>query len=393
MSAAPTKSFSTTLIHTGSDPDPHTGAVIPPLSLASTFAQKSPGVFYPGAFEYSRSANPTRNGFERAVAAAEGAEYGLAFGSGSAALATIVDMFTPTDHIVTGDDVYGGTNRFFRRVAMAQGYSVDFVDTTNVAAVVGALKANTKLLWLETPTNPTLKVSDIAALAQAAHTHNPELVVVVDNTFLSPFFQRPLALGADIVVHSVSKYINGHSDVVMGVLATKSQPLFARLKFLQNAIGSIPAPFDCYMAHRGLKTLAIRMERHDANARRIAAFLEAHPKVQRVAYPGLKSHPQHELATRQQSGYGGMITFWLKGELPQARQFLEALKGPFTLAESLGGIESLIEHPAIMTHASVPAEQRAQLGISDSLVRVSVGIEDVEDIENDLKQALEAVKL
>lgn len=304
-----------------------------------------------------------------------------------------MDLFTPADHIVTGDDVYGGTNRFFRRVAMAQGFSVDFVDATNVGAVVAALKKNTKLLWLETPTNPTLKVSDIAALAAAAHKHNPELIVVVDNTFLSPYFQRPLDLGADIVVHSVSKYINGHSDVVMGVLATKSEPLYTRLKFLQNAVGSIPAPFDCYMAHRGLKTLAIRMERHDANARRIAAFLEAHPKVQRVAYPGLKSHPQHELATRQQSGYGGMITFWLKGDLAHARQFLEALKGPFTLAESLGGIESLIEHPAIMTHASVPAEQRAQLGISDSLVRVSVGIEDVEDIEHDLKQALEAVKL
>lgn len=263
MSAPPTKSFSTTLIHAGSDPDPHTGAVIPPLSLASTFAQKSPGVFYPGEYEYSRSANPTRKGFEKAVAAAEGASYGLAFGSGSAALATIVDLFTPKDHIVTGDDVYGGTNRFFRRVAMAQGYDVTFVDTTTVAAVVAALKPTTKLLWLETPTNPTLKVSDIAALAAAAHKHNPELIVCVDNTFLSPYFQRPLDLGADIVVHSVSKYINGHSDVVMGVLATKSEAIYTRLKFLQNAIGSIPAPFDCYMAHRGLKTLAIRMQRQD----------------------------------------------------------------------------------------------------------------------------------
>jgi cystathionine gamma-lyase len=270
---------------------------------------------------------------------------------------------------------------------------VTFVDTTDVARVVAAFKPNTKMLWLETPTNPTLKVSDIAALAAAAHAHNPAMLVVVDNTFLSPYLQRPLELGADIVSHSVSKYINGHSDVVMGVLAIKSTDVFTRLKFLQNAIGSIPSPFDCYMAHRGLKTLAVRMERHCRSAQRIAAFLEAHPKIARVAYPGLKSHPQHDIATRQQSGYGGMITFWLKGDLTHARQFLEAIKGPFTLAESLGGIESLIEHPAIMTHASVPAEQRAQLGISDSLVRVSVGIEDVEDIENDLKQALEHVHL
>ncbi len=387
------RSFATNAIHIGSEPDPHTGAVVPPLSLSSTFAQKSPGVPFPAGHEYARTSNPNRIAFERAIAAAEAGTHALAFASGSATLATIFELLVPSDHVVTGDDIYGGSTRYFRRVAMPKGFEIAFVDTTDVAAVTAAFKPNTKLLWLETPTNPTLKVSDIAALAAAAHRHNPAMLVAVDNTFLSPFNQRPLELGADIVSNSVSKFIAGHDDVVMGALATRNEALFQRLKFLQNAIGSVPSPFDCFLAHRGLKTLAARMALHNSNAQRIAAFLEAHPKVARVAYPGLKSHPQHELAARQQSGFGGMITFWLKGDLKHARQFLEAIKGPFTLAESLGGVESLIEHPAIMTHSSVPAEQRAALGISDSLVRLSVGIEDVADIECDLAQALEHVHL
>lgn len=259
--------------------------------------------------------------------------------------------------------------------------------------VKAALTPETKLLWLETPTNPTMKIVDVQALADAAHEYNSEILVVCDSTFLSPYFQSGLRLGADIVMHSVTKYINGHSDAVMGVAVAKDDAVGKRLKYLQKVIGSVPSPFDCFLAHRGLKTLAIRMERHEKNAMAIARFLESHEKVERVAYCGLESHPQHELAKRQQSGFGGMLTFWLKGELAQARQFLEAISGPFTLAESLGGVESLLEHPAIMTHASVPADQRAKVGISDSLIRVSVGIEDVADIQRDLEQALAAVTL
>mmetsp|Transcript_11354 Transcript_11354/g.18991 ORF Transcript_11354/g.18991 Transcript_11354/m.18991 type:complete len:394 (-) Transcript_11354:39-1220(-) len=391
MSVTPFKSFSTKALHVGSNPDPHTGAVIPALSLSSTFAQKSPGEFYPGNFEYSRSDNPSRNNFEAAVAAIEGGDYGLAFGSGSAVLATVLGVLKRGDHVLAGDDVYGGTNRFLNKVAIPnQGLSVDMVDFTDLEVVKKSLKKETKVVWLETPTNPTLKVFDIQEIGKIVKAFNKDITFVVDNTFLSPYFQNPLSLGADVVVHSVSKYINGHSDVVMGVLATSNEDLKNQYKFLQNAVGAIPAPFDCYQAHRGLKTLAVRMQRHEENAKILANYLEKHAKIAKVSYPGLASHPQHEIAKKQQTGYGGMITFWIKGDLSNARQFLENLN-VITLAESLGGIESLIEHPAIMTHASVPAEQRKQLGIDDTLVRFSVGIENVEDLEKDLLSALEHV--
>jgi len=289
------------------------------------------------------------------------------------------------------DDVYGGTQRYFRRIsAVSSGVTFSFVDFSKEGALEAAFTDKTKLIWLETPTNPTLKIADIAKTAKIAHDHN--CILVVDNTFLSPYFQKPLLLGADIVVHSITKYINGHSDVVGGILVTNSEDLYTKLKFLQNGIGAIPSPFDCFLAMRGVKTLHIRMREHEKNAIRVAQFLESSDKVERVCYPGLRSHPQHELAKKQQSGFGGMITFWLKGGLTQSRQFLENLK-IFACAESLGGVESLAEHPAIMTHASVPPEERIKLGISDSLIRLSVGIEDADDLLMDIKIALNAVTL
>jgi len=364
-----------------------TGAVTVPISLASTFVQKSPGVH--SGYEYSRSGNPTRKAFEDCIAQLEYAKHGLAFASGSATTATVLSLLTAGDHVVTVDDVYGGTNRYFRRVAQTVStMEFTFADLTQDGELEKSIKKNTKMLWLETPTNPTLKICDIEKLAKIAHQHS--LIVVVDNTFASPFLQSPLVLGADISVHSVTKYINGHSDVVMGVLAVNNDDLYERLKFLQNAIGAVPAPFDCYMALRGLKTLHIRMQRHSENAMKVALFLEKSPKISKVVYPGLPSHPQHEIAKKQMRGFGGMITFFLNGGIEQSRAFLEKLK-LFALAESLGAVESLAEHPAIMTHASVPAEQRKKLGISDSLVRLSVGVENVEDLIKDLKNALNAV--
>lgn len=313
----------------------------------------------------------------------------MAFASGSATTVTVINMLKAGDHVISVDDVYGGTNRYFDKVARPSN-NLDFtmVDFTKPGALEAAIKPNTKMVWLETPTNPTLKIVDIESIAAIAHKHN--LIVVVDNTFASPFLQSPLDLGADIVVHSVTKYIGGHSDVVMGVLATNSLELYTKLKFLQNSIGAIPAPFDCYMALRGLKTLHLRMREHSKNALAVATFLEAHPQVESVIYPGLASHPQHELAKRQMRGFGGMITFFIKGGLAESRVFLENLS-LFALAESLGAVESLAEHPAIMTHASVPIEQRKALGISDSLIRLSVGCEDLEDILADLKKAFAAV--
>lgn len=381
------KGFGTRAIHAGQEPEPTTGAVCVPISLATTFQQTSPGVHK--GYDYSRSGNPTRAAWEACFAALEGAKYGLAFSSGLAATTTITNMLKAGEHIICIDDVYGGTNRFFNRVALpSMGITTTLVDFHQEGAIEAAVTDKTRMVWLETPTNPTLKITDIAAVAAICKAKG--LILVVDNTFMSPYFQNPLKLGADIVVHSVTKYLNGHSDVVMGVLATSNDELYAKLKFLQNSIGAVPSPFDCYLAMRGVKTLHVRMRQHASNAQAVAEFLEKHPAVDKVTYPGLPSHPQHELAKKQMSGYGGMITFYLKGGLKESRVFLESLK-LFALAESLGAVESLAEHPAIMTHASVPPEQRAKLGISDSLCRLSVGIEDIEDILGDLKQALDAV--
>jgi len=387
--------FATNAIHVGSSPDAVTGAVAPPVSLATTFAQRSPGepsgvgsaLSYGRGFEYSRTNNPTRASFELAMAAADGAAHCLAFASGLAATVTVLHTVKAGDHVVCIDDVYGGTQRYFRRVlGPTAGVEFTFADLSVPGELARALRPSTRLVWLETPTNPTLKVSDIAACAAAAHAAGA--LLVVDNTFASPFFQRPLALGADISLTSTTKYIGGHSDVVGGALALNDGELAARLRFLQNSLGGVPAPFDCFLALRGLKTLHLRMERHAANAAAVAAALQRHAAVERVLYPGLPSHPQHALAAAQTSGAGGMVTFYVRGGLPAARAFLEALR-VFTCAESLGAVESLAESPAIMTHASVPPEVRAQLGISDALVRLSVGCEDEKDILQDLHQALD----
>lgn len=388
--------FATRVIHVGSEPDKVSGAVVVPISLATTFAQPSPGLApgkesdlsYHKGFEYSRTGNPTRAAFERAIAAAEHATYGLAFASGLAATTTILHTLKSGDHVICIDDVYGGTQRYFRRIATpVNSMEFDFVDFSVPGEFEKAIKPNTKLVWIETPTNPTLKITDIAAVA--AVTRARGITLVVDNTFMSPYFQNPLKLGADIVMHSVTKYINGHSDVVMGVIATNSAEIQEKLRFLQNSLGAVPSPFDCYMALRGLKTLHVRMERHAKNAQVIAELLEKHAAVEKVVYPGLASHPQHELAKKQMSGFGGMITFYVCGGLSNAKAFLENLK-VFTCAESLGAVESLAESPAIMTHASVPADVRAKLGISDTLVRLSVGIEDIADLTADINAALAA---
>ncbi len=385
-------------MHVGSEADPVTGAVTVPISLATTFAQSSPGLAtgasslnsHGKGFEYGRTNNPTRAAYERALAAAEGGKHGLAFASGMAATVTCTHMLSSGDHVVCIDDVYGGTQRYFRRIVVpTYGITFSFVDFTIPGALEAAVKANpkTKLVWLETPTNPTLKVSDIAVAAGIAHAAGA--LLVVDNTFMSPYLQRPLALGADIVMNSCTKYIGGHSDVVGGALITNSDEINTKLRFLQNSLGGVPGPQDCYLALRGLKTLHIRMQRHCENALACATFLESHPAVEKVLYPGLPSHPQYEVAKKQTTGAGGMITFYVKGGINAARKFLESIK-LFTCAESLGAVESLAESPAVMTHASVPPEVRAQLGISDSLVRLSVGIENVEDLLADLESALKA---
>jgi len=380
--------FATNAIHAGQKPDPISGAVMIPISLSTTFVQKSPGVNT--GYEYARTGNPTRNAFEDCVAALENGVWAAAFASGLAATATISRLFTVGDEIICFDDVYGGTRRFFTKVGEPSGLITKYVDLSVLEHLKAAITPKTKLIWIETPTNPTLKLCDIKAVCDIAHQHN--VIVAVDNTFMTPYFQRPLDLGADLVIHSVTKYLNGHSDVVMGIVIGNSEDLRTRLKYLQNAMGAIPSPFDSFLAIRSLKTLHVRMDRHAQNAMAVALFLEKHPKVDKVVYPGLPSHPQYALAKKQMTGFGGMITIWLKGGLAQSRKFLENVK-IFALAESLGGVESLIEHPAIMTHASVPAEARAALGISDSLVRLSVGIEDLEDLLNDLLNAFEHVEI
>ena len=380
--------FATRAIHAGQNPDPTTGAIMTPVYLTSTYVQESPGVHK--GWEYSRTHNPTRKAYENCIANLESAKYGFAFASGCAATTTIMAMLKNGDHVVAMDDMYGGTFRLFDKVLRHQGLDFTFTDLTNVSNLEKAIKPNTKLLWLETPTNPTLKLADIKALSKIAKAKN--ILVVVDNTFMSPYFQKPIELGADIVVHSATKYIGGHSDVVGGVAVMNDLKLAERTQFLSNSMGGIQGAFDSFLALRSLKTLPIRMKAHAENAIKIAEFLEAHPMVEKTVYPGLKSHPQHDLAKEQMSGFGGMITFFIKGGFDSAKKFLESVQ-VFALAESLGGVESLIEHPAIMTHASVPAEQRKILGIDDSLIRLSVGIEDCDDLLTDLKQAFAQIKL
>jgi cystathionine gamma-lyase len=379
--------FETLVIHAGQPPDPRTGAVMQPVYLSSTFAQEGPGRHK--GYEYSRSGNPTRDALEACYAALEGASHGFAFASGLAATDAVLHLLQAGDHVLASDDVYGGTFRILDKVHRRHGLAFDQVDMTDLAAVERAFRPTTRLVWIETPTNPLLKVSDVAAIARLARARGA--VSVVDNTFATPAFQRPLELGVDLVVHSATKYLNGHSDVVGGAAMTGDGALAERLRFVQNAAGAVPSPMDCYLVLRGLKTLAVRMERHAEGALRIARWLEGHPQVERVHYPGLPSHPQHALAQRQMRGFGGMVAFVIRGGLPAARAFLESVR-LFACAESLGGVESLIEHPALMTHASIPAAQRAALGISDGLIRVSVGIEHVDDLVADLEAGFAAAR-
>ncbi len=375
----------TLAIHGGQHPDPIHGAVMEPIVLASTFAQPDPG--QPLRFDYSRSGNPTRAALEACLASLEHGRLAYAFGSGCAAGTTLLHTLRPGDEVVCGDDVYGGTYRLFNAVMRPMGITAAFVDMQSPDAVAAALTERTKLVWLESPTNPMLKLVDIAAVAAVARARG--VPVVVDNTFASPMLQNPLDLGATAVVHSTTKYINGHSDVVGGAIITNDAELGQRLRFLQNAMGAVPSPMDCYLVLRGLKTLAVRMQRHVENASELAARLERARGVRRVIYPGLPSHPQRELGRRQMRGPGGMITVEIEGGLGEARRFLKALR-VFTLAESLGGVESLAEHPALMTHASIPADVRRGLGIGDGLIRLSVGLEHVEDLWRDLQGGLAA---
>ena len=376
--------FATRAVHGGQRHDPSTGAVMTPIYATSTYAQSSPGVHQ--GFEYSRSHNPTRFAFERAVADLESGTDGFAFASGLAAIATVLELLEAGEHLIASDDLYGGTFRLLDKVRRrSAGLQVSFVDLSDLDAVRAAIRPNTKLIWAETPTNPMLRLCDLEAIAELARAKG--VLTAADNTFASPYCQRPLERGFDIVMHSVTKYLNGHSDVVAGAVAVRDPALAERIRFLQNAVGGILGPFDSFLALRGVKTLALRMERTCSNAQRIAEWLQARTGVARVIYPGLDSHPQHALARRQMSGFGGIVTAVLDADLDGTRRFLERVE-LFTLAESLGGVESLIEHPAIMTHASVPQVQRETLGISDSLVRLSVGVEDADDLIADLDQAL-----
>jgi len=378
--------FGTRAIHAGQEPDPSTGAIMTPIYATSTYVQQSPGVHK--GFEYSRSQNPTRFAYERCVADLESGTRGFAFASGLAAMATILDLLNSGDHVIASDDLYGGTYRLFERVRKrSAGLEFSFIDMSDPQAVGRALRGNTRMIWIETPSNPLLKIVDLKAAAEIAKQHGA--LSVADNTFASPCLQRPLEFGFDIVVHSATKYLNGHSDIVGGLAAVSKPELAERLAFLQNAVGAIASPFDSFLALRGLKTLHLRMARHCQNAQQLAEWLSGHPAVEQVIYPGLTSHPQHALAARQMEAFGGMIAVTLKGDLAYARAVLERCR-IFALAESLGGVESLIEHPAIMTHASVPAEQRRKAGISDTFIRLSVGVENLEDLQDDLDHALRA---
>ncbi|WP_343605717.1 PLP-dependent aspartate aminotransferase family protein [Roseateles sp.] len=383
--------FDTRAIHGGQRPDPLTGAVMPPIYATSTYRQQSPGVHQ--GYEYGRTHNPTRQAYERAIASLEGGVQGYAFSSGLAAMATVLDTLDAGSHIVAGDDLYGGSYRLFERVRKrSAGLQVSYVDSSDPENVRAALRPETKMIWIETPSNPLLKLTDLAAVAKIAREHGA--LAIADNTFASPWAQRPLELGFDAVMHSATKYLNGHSDVISGVVVVggeqRQAALREQLEFLHNAVGSIAGPFDSFLALRGLKTLALRMARHNESALELARWLEGQPKVRRVHYPGLESHPQQALAQRQMRGGGGMISVQLDTDLAGARRFLERVR-IFSLAESLGGVESLISLPALMTHASIPVETRARLGITDSLVRISAGIEDLEDLRDDLKAGLDAV--
>ena len=378
--------FRTRAIHAGQVPDPTTGAIMTPIYLTTTFVQESPGVHK--GYDYSRAGNPTRTAYEACLASLESGKYGFAFASGCAATTTIIHTLKAGDHVIAGDDMYGGTFRLFDKVFKHKGIEFSYIDLTKAENFKSAVKPNTKMVWLETPTNPILKLVDVRKIAAMAREKN--VMSIVDNTFMSPYFQRPLELGADVAMHSTTKYLNGHSDIVGGALVTSRDDLKESLAFLGKSLGTTPSAFDCFLGMRSLKTLPVRMEAHAKSAQVIAEFLEGHPKIEKVLYPGLKSHPQHQLAKEQMLGMGGMITFFIKGGLNEARKLLESVR-IFALAESLGGVESLIEHPAIMTHASVPAENRKALGIDDRLIRVSVGIEDLEDLLADLKQALDKV--
>ena len=380
--------FSTKAIHSGQEPDPTTGAIVTPIYATSTFIQESPGVNK--GYEYSRSKNPTRFALEDCVADLENGKKGFAFSSGLAASSTVLDLLPRDSHIISINDVYGGTYRLFDKVKkVTNGLTADFVELDEPEILEQYIKDNTKMIWIETPTNPLLKIVDLKKIADIGKKYN--LITVCDNTFSSPYIQKPLDFGFDIVIHSATKYLNGHSDIIAGVVVVKdNQELIERIGFLQNAIGAILSPFDSFLILRGLKTLSIRMKAHSENAEKIASYLEGHPKVEKVIYPGLKSHPNYELGKMQMTLPGGMLTFFIKGGIEESRRFLENTV-LFRLAESLGGVESLIEHPGIMTHASIPKEQREAIGITDNLIRISVGIEDVEDLIEDLGNALDSI--
>lgn len=374
--------FSTKVIHVGGEPDKETGAIMPPIFQTSTYVQKSPGKHQ--GYEYTRSHNPTRTRLEENLASLESAKHALVTASGLSCMSLIMHALPLGSKVLSSDDVYGGTYRLFTTVFQER-HEFDFIDTTDLAAVENHLKLKPALIWIETPTNPLLKISDIEKICKMAKKY--KVMTVVDNTFMSPYFQRPIELGADITVHSLTKYINGHSDVVGGALMTNNSEFHLKVWTLQNSTGPCQSPFDSWLVLRGIKTLAIRMQAHERNAKKIAKFLEAHPKVEKVLYPGLKSHPQHKMALKQMDGFGGMITFFIRGGLKESKKFLESTK-LFALAESLGGVESLVDHPAIMTHHSIPKKVREKLGITDNLIRLSVGIEDSDDLISDLEQSL-----
>lgn len=376
--------LATRVIHAGQVPDPSTGAIMTPIYATSTYVQKSPGVHQ--GYEYSRTKNPTRLAYEKCVADLESGSHGFAFASGMAAIATVLEILKPGDHVIVCDDVYGGTFRLFDKVRKrSAGLHISFIDLTDHEQVVKAIRPETRMIWVETPTNPMLKLIDLQALAKVASQH--QLIAVADNTFATPIIQRPIEYGFDIVIHSATKYLSGHSDMIGGVAVVNDDPLAEQIAFLQNSIGAIAGPFDSFLALRGLKTLALRMRQHSQNALELAQWLAKHPKVDRVIYPGLATHPQHKIATQQMALFGGMISIEIKGGKEDAVKMLERTH-IFALAESLGGVESLIEHPAIMTHASLPREKRELLGIKDNLVRLSVGVEDVTDLQQDLDNAL-----
>ncbi|MBF5044445.1 cystathionine gamma-synthase [Aggregicoccus sp. 17bor-14] len=377
--------FDTLAIHAGQAPDPSTGAIMTPVYLTSTYVQDGPGEHK--GYEYSRTQNPTRKALQDCLAALEGAKHGAAFASGLAGTDMLMHTLETGDHVIVSDDVYGGTFRIFDKVFRRHGLNFSFVDLSRPEAFEAALTAKTRMVWVESPTNPMLKLIDLARIAEVAKRRN--ILSVADNTFMTPYFQRPLDLGFDVVTHSTTKYINGHSDVVGGFVCTSRDDVAERMYFLQNAVGGVPGAFDSFLVLRGVKTLHVRMERHAQNAMAVAQAMLKHPKVQKVTYPGLETHPQHPLARQQMRGFGGMVTFDIKGGLESARRFLKRTK-LFACAESLGGVESLIEHPAIMTHASVPKETRERLGITDGFIRLSVGIEDARDLVDDLNNALEA---